>query len=105
MPVVDTRGMPTRSTHASMKRSLRARDAGLSKISVTTRIVLAASLAATGMFTAAAAWAQSGRTHASSSNASARAAGSSSATNLSPPVALPVSNPGYTTPVVVSGAS
>lgn len=88
-----------------MRRSLRARDAGLTKISVTTRIAVAVSLAATGLFTGAAAWAQSGRAHTSRSNAAAPSAGSSSATNLSPPAALPAPNPGYTAPVVVSGAS
>jgi hypothetical protein len=50
--------LPRRSTH----RALRARDAGLRKISYATRALVVGSLAASGGFSALAAWAQPGRT-------------------------------------------
>lgn len=104
-----------------MKQSLRSRDAGLSKISVTTRIAIAASVAATGLFTAVAAWAQPGHSKVSGPNAAGQTAGSGSATNsqlnagngtnaggdtnLSPPPTLPAPGYDYNSPAVVSGAS
>lgn len=52
--------MRTPSSH-SPNRALRARDAGLRKISVATRVLLVGSVAAAGAFAAVAAWAQPGR--------------------------------------------
>jgi hypothetical protein len=53
--------MRTPHSH-SPKRALRARDAGLRKISVTTRVLAVGSVAAAGAFASMAAWAQPGRT-------------------------------------------
>jgi hypothetical protein len=44
------------------KRALRLRDAGLRKISVTTRVLVVGSVAAAGAFASMAAWAQPGHT-------------------------------------------
>ena len=52
--------MRTPSSNAP-KRALRARDAGLRKISVTTRVLVVGSVAAAGVFASMAAWAQPGR--------------------------------------------
>jgi hypothetical protein len=49
-------------TSASPRRALRIRDAGLRKISVTTRVLVVGSVAAAGAFASMAAWAQPGRT-------------------------------------------
>jgi hypothetical protein len=46
----------------SPRRALRIRDAGLRKISVTTRVLVVGSVAAAGAFASMAAWAQPGRT-------------------------------------------
>jgi hypothetical protein len=48
-------------TSNTPKRALRIRDAGLRKISVTTRVLVVGSVAAAGAFASMAAWAQPGR--------------------------------------------
>ena len=48
-------------TPATPKRAQRLRDAGLRKISVTTRVLVVGSVAAAGAFASLAAWAQPGR--------------------------------------------
>jgi hypothetical protein len=51
----------------SRTRALYARDAGLRRVSTVTRIVVVASVAAAGAFTAVAAWAQPGRSKSTTS--------------------------------------
>jgi hypothetical protein len=53
--------MTTPPSRSSRSRASRARDAGLRKISVVTRVFVVGSIAAAGAFTALAAWAQPGR--------------------------------------------
>jgi hypothetical protein len=50
-----------RTPHSKSKRALHMRDAGLRKISVTTRVLVVGSVAAAGAFASMAAWAQPGR--------------------------------------------
>ena len=50
-----------RTSHSTSKRALHVRDAGLRKISVTTRVLVVGSVAAAGAFASMAAWAQPGR--------------------------------------------
>jgi hypothetical protein len=101
-----------------MQASLRARDAGFTKIATTTRVLVVGAVAATGLFTVLAARAQPGRAKATTSNAADQGAASSTATansgigagagtdtTLSPPTTLPAPNDQYSNPVVVSGAS
>ncbi len=119
---IDTPGMPPPSKRTSMRRALQARDAGLARISIATRVLVAASVAASGMFMALAAWAQPGRTTSGVSARQARAAASGSSASgyagsaggrrgygddqsLSPPTTLPVPSDQYPSPAVVSGAS
>jgi hypothetical protein len=103
---------------SSIQASLRARDAGFTKIATTTRVLVAGAIAATGLFTVLAARAQPGRAKATTSNAAGQGAasspatglggigaGSGSDTNLSPPTTLPAPDYQYSNPVVVSGAS
>jgi hypothetical protein len=54
--------MPLETSRTSRSRALRARDAGLRRVSVVTRVAVVGSVAAAGIFTAMAAWAQPGRT-------------------------------------------
>jgi len=107
------------SQRSSKQRALRARDAGLSKISITTRALTAAAVAATGAFSMLAAWAQPGRATVAGSPSSqvagtganlpaggqdaGLAAGSDA--NLAPPTTLPAPSYQYNAPQVVSGAS
>jgi hypothetical protein len=53
--------MPQRSPRNSEQRAIRARDAGLRRVSVVTKVLVAGSVSATAMFSALAAWAQPGR--------------------------------------------
>ena len=55
------RPMPDPTSRSERTRALRARDAGLRRVSIVTRAAIAASIAAAGAFTAVAAWAQPGR--------------------------------------------
>jgi hypothetical protein len=105
-----------------MRRALHARDAGLARVSIATGVLVAASVVASGMFTALAAWAQPGRTTSGVPGGQARAAASGSSASgyagsgdgqrgygddqsLSPPTAPPVPSDQYASPAVVSGAS
>ncbi|MGO9875797.1 MAG: hypothetical protein ACLPVY_18615 [Acidimicrobiia bacterium] len=110
--------MSPSSKRSSMQRALRARDAGLTKISIVTRAMVAGAVAATGLFSTLAAWAQPGRaTSVGSSSSQVTAAGSSvqvgggddgsagSDANLAPPTTLPAPSYQYSGPAVVSGAS
>ena len=63
-----------------MQASLRARDAGFTKIATTTRVLVVGAVAATGLFTVLAARAQPGRAKATTSNAADQGAASSPAT-------------------------
>jgi hypothetical protein len=117
--------MPTATSRSSSRRALRVRDAGLRKISLTTRVLVVGSVAAAGAFSSLAAWAQPGRSKtvgAAGSTArpsSGRGAGFAPATppntvpstaapapsessggddNLAPPATPPVSPPQYTPP-------
>jgi hypothetical protein len=108
------------SRRSSKKHALVARDAGLRRIATATRVLVAGSIAATGLFTAMAAWAQPGRTKSGVTAGPRRAAASGSSAygnvggtygtapgdaNLSPPSTLPVPGYQYSSPAVVSGAS
>jgi hypothetical protein len=53
--------MPLISSRSASHRAVTARDAGLRKISLTTRALVVGSVAATGVFSSLAAWAQPGR--------------------------------------------
>jgi len=53
--------MTPRPPRSARARALHARDAGLRRISIVTRVAIAASVVAAGAFTAVAAWAQPGR--------------------------------------------
>ena len=111
--------MAAPSRRASKRHALVARDAGLKRIAIATRVLVAAAIAATGAFTALAAWAQPGSTRRGVSVGPNRASASGSAygnasgdngygsgdTNLSPPTTLPMPSYQYTSPAVVSGAS
>jgi hypothetical protein len=55
---------PMPSPSHSQRGALRARDAGLRKISVATRVLVVGSVAAAGVFASMAAWAQPGRAKA-----------------------------------------
>ena len=115
----DTRDMSPPKGRPSIKRALQARDAGLRRISIATSALIAGSVAATGVFTTLAAWAQPGRTQAGVSTGQRYAAASGSSaqqvgggavrsgvdTNLAPPAAPPVPDYQYSSPAVVSGAS
>jgi hypothetical protein len=124
--------MPPETSRTSRSRALRARDAGLRRVSVVTRVAVVGSVAAAGIFTAMAAWAQPGRTKTARTNGaghpttrvtvpstgappvstpattpptSAPGDASVGSDGLSPPTSLP--DPGYQSsgPAVVSGAS
>jgi hypothetical protein len=112
---------------------VRARDAGLRRVSVVTRVVVVGSVSAAGLFSALAAWAQPGRAKTVSTNGAGIGApatpvtvpasnapvstpatspptaapddGAEGGDSLSPPAAPP--DPGYQSsgPAVVSGAS
>jgi hypothetical protein len=116
------RRMPPETSHSSRSRALRARDVGLRRVSVVTRVVVVGSVAAAGVFTAMAAWAQPGRSKTVRTNGAPRvstpattpattpptaASGDNSmgGDGLSPPATPP--DPGYQSsgPAVVSGAS
>jgi hypothetical protein len=56
--------MANASSRSSSHRALRARDAGLRRISLTTRALVVGSVAAAGFFSSLAAWAQPGRSKA-----------------------------------------
>ena len=56
--------MANASSRSSSLRALRARDAGLRRISLTTRALVVGSVAAAGLFSSLAAWAQPGRSKA-----------------------------------------
>lgn len=99
-----------------MQRALRARDAGLRKVSIVTRVLVAGAVVAAGLFTTLAAWAQPGRTtvvgsagHGAAAAAASSGVGLGDATvnggALSPPDALPAPDYQYSSPAVVSGAS
>jgi hypothetical protein len=53
--------MPQRSSRTSEARAIRARDAGLRRVSMVTKVLVAGSVAAAAGFSALAAWAQPGR--------------------------------------------
>jgi len=108
------------SKGSSKQRALRARDAGLSKIAITTRALTVAAVAAAGAFSLLAARAQPGRAKAIVGSASTQVAGTGpgvlaggqdagvaagSDANLAPPTTLPASSYQYNVPQVVSGAS
>ena len=103
-----------------MQRSLRARDEGLRRVSIATRVAVVGAVAASGLFTTLAAWAQPGRTKSIGATGQGRAAAAPAASpganrgdgggggddsNLSPPAAVPDPGYQYSGPVVVSGAS
>jgi len=116
--------MSAPTKRSTMQRSLRARDDGLRKVSIVTRVVVVGAVAASGLFSTLAAWAQPGRSKVVGSSASASGQGQATAagsvassnnggggdlgggdaSNLSPPTTLPASSYQYA-PVVVSGAS
>ena len=56
--------MPPTAPRSSRSRALRARDAGLRRVSAVTRVAVVGSVAAAGAFTALAAWAQPGHAKA-----------------------------------------
>jgi hypothetical protein len=56
--------MANASSRSSSHRALRTRDAGLRRISLTTRALVVGSVAAAGFFSSLAAWAQPGRSKA-----------------------------------------
>jgi hypothetical protein len=119
--------MPKHSSRPP-KQALRARDAGLRKVSVATRALVVGSVAAAGVFASMAAWAQPGRSkaaRAANTNATqtplvpSGGAGLSTATvpttspatvapdtggsannadNLNPPATVPTQTPSYTPP-------
>ena len=60
--------MPSPTPRSGRTRALRARDAGLRRVSIVTRVAIAASIAAAGAFTAVAAWAQPGRSKTATVN-------------------------------------
>ena len=66
--------MPQRSPRPSGHRAVRARDAGLRRISVVTRVLVGGSVVAAGAFSALAAWAQPGRSKSASTAGSSAAA-------------------------------
>jgi len=87
----------------SSKHALRARDAGLRKVSVATRVLVVGSIAAAGAFASMAAWAQPGRSKARAANPttgqtplSGSGAGLSTAT-------VPATTPATTPATVASG--
>jgi hypothetical protein len=126
--------MPPETSRTSRSRARRARDAGLRRVSVVTKVVVVGSVAAAGLFTAMAAWAQPGRsktvrtngagagiptrpvplpsagappvsTPATTPPTAAPGDASAGGDSLSPPATSP--DPGYQSggPAVVSGAS
>ena len=111
--------MPSSARRPSKKIALQARDAGLRRIAIATRVLVVGSIAATGAFTALAAWAQPGRTKngvrapgqvAAGSSTSGtvgavNGSGSGDGGNLAPPTTLPVPSYQYSSPAIVSGAS
>jgi hypothetical protein len=64
--------MSPTSPRSSRSRALRARDAGLRKISFVTRVFVVGSVTAAGAFTALAAWAQPGRSKTTVTGSAAR---------------------------------
>ena len=112
--------MSPASKRPSTQRAIRAHDAGLRKVTVTTHVLLASAVGATGLFTALAALAQPGRSAVAGAAATRQALrrapvrhddggggeqerGTDS--GLTPPAAAPTPDYQYSAPPVVSGAS
>jgi hypothetical protein len=94
--------MPRQTPRSSRSRALRARDAGLRRVSVVTRVVVVGSVAAAGLFTAIAASAQPGRTKTIRTNGAG--AGTPTRPVTVPSVgAPPVSTPATTPPTAAPG--
>ena len=99
------------SQRRSRSQALRVREAGLRKVSVATRLILAGSIGATGVFAVLAGWGQAGRTKSPASagavalNQTGPGNTDSGAAGLSPPVTQPAPGYQYSAPMVVSGAS
>ena len=112
--------MPPSARRSSKKIALQARDAGLRRIAIATRVLVVGSIAATGAFTALAAWAQPGRVKggvrtgsggvaaglsAGGNVGAVNGSGSGDAGNLAPPTTLPAPSYQYSSPAIVSGVS
>jgi hypothetical protein len=90
--------MPSPTPRSGRSRALHARDAGLRRVSIVTRVAIAASVVAAGAFTAIAASAQPGRPKTATPN---RPLGGGRATPVTvPPTSSPAQVPGTTPPTL-----
>ena len=112
------------ASRRSTTQAIRSREIGLRRVSVATRVLVAASITAAGLFSAMAAWAQPGRSKPRLGSAAGAHRSRSADQNqsggpqtypggnggddgypLSPPAARPDPGYGYNNQGVVSGAS
>ncbi|MDQ1511570.1 MAG: hypothetical protein QOG50_3414 [Actinomycetota bacterium] len=97
--------MPSPTPRPGRIQALYARDAGLRRVSIVTRVAIVASVAAAGAFTAVAAWAQPGRSKTAVTT-NPRLGG----TRLTPATVPPTTSssaevPGSTTPTTLAPAA